>query len=323
MKTFIALALIFTFFQAVFSGSPCQVAEGTSVLTIDPACQDRLLCNVECNNKVYKMSCPNVKNEKYSLGIQINPRYGLARHHSVACASNTVAMKQLSKHLKDTAFRLRGELSLALKFRVIRFSNEDRVKVQNYLTHFFPILEKTELTEFWRRQKRVCDQSKYGVPIKILMNRFYTNQWTDPSITEGIKAFNETYPVLQKYKHPFSGKKLIDHAIYKYRRGVPLLKDWHPQLDKSTMIVEALAYLANLRTLCPCTDLLKLIQTGVAPDGKGFPELKLPEERINSLIGFVGQACETKYTSKGCKSVGPNTLEYDSLSDEENIQETW
>lgn len=317
MKVLI-LVLFFAILQHVFSGNPCMVAQGTTVLTVGPNCSDKLVCSVQCNSNKWKMSCPS---GNYLYGIEIEPKYGLGRHHAVACGSNTAAMKQLETKVRDTAFQLKGELSMSLiPIFGIPYSSQDRPKVRNYITKFFPLLENQEVLHFWRETKRVCDQTS-GIPIPTIMNRFYTNVWKDPSITEGIRAYNETYPILAKYK--LLGKVLIDYALEKYQRGVPLLNNWTPTLGKQTMLVEALAYLANLRAACPCEDVLNLITNGVAPDGKAFNDLKLPQQQIDTLVGFVGQACETKFATQQCKRTTSNTLEYDLYSDEEMLDLTW
>lgn len=315
-KLLITFILAF-FFQAVFSGSPCSISQtGTSTLTVDPTCPQKLLCSVQCNNASWKMGCPSSTNPgAYTYGIEISPKYGLQKHHSVSCATNSVAMKELERNLKDTAFALKGQLSLAMFLRLVKFTSTELPIVQNYLKKFYPILENQEVLNFWRETKRLCDQST-GVPIPILMNKFYTNVWKDATITEGIKSFNETAPILDKYK-------LLDLALVNYQKGVPLLKNWTPTRGKLTMVVEALAYLANLRAFCPCEDILSLIKTGVAPDGKGFPELKLQAIQIDPLVNFVGEACETKYNAQGCKRQNSNVLEYDLFADEEMLDLTW
>lgn len=317
MKNLLVFTLLFSFIYFALSGAAsCQGATaGVSVLAFvnDPVCRNKQICAVTCGPN-YKATCSQTP---APYRIEIPPTYGLLQQYETACVTNTIAMEELEKNLKNTAYELKNTLNMLTNtfLGLFFFTPSERSIINNYLQKFFPLLENQEVITFWKDQKRICDQQNYQYPISDLMNLFYTNIWKDSSVVDGIKAYNETTPILVR-------KNLMQFALHKYQQNVPLLANWTPQFGLQTLVVEALAYLANTKFSCNCDDVLKLMQTGVAPDQTSFQSLIVPQVLLDKYLTFVGQACETEYPTT-CKATATATLEYELEADEEELNGTW
>jgi len=259
--------------------------------------------------------------------IQIDPSFGISAAYKIACVTNSKAMVTFNqsahnfilnlvlKHAEfvDTLILNAPILDMILGKPV--FTAAQKALIQQFNNEFIPFVQSPEFIAYWIAQLRVCSQTSRKLAITELITNFQNYKSWSPAAQSAVNLYFTWAPQIAA-AFPLQNYLLIT-----------TLKDLEPQLllwtpiNPNFYLIDAFAYLVNLKSFCPCNDIIRVLTSGIAPDFSKHTNLILPAAQIHSFQNQVGVFCESAYPKDECTPRAATTLEFET--EEESMDEEY
>jgi hypothetical protein len=297
-------------------------SDGLAIADVHMAdCSNAAVCQLSCSNDYRAdMSCPSRKNptpvdalhEPYAINVYLAPSLGLGDQYTNVCVDHSESSHKILAGLDfiHKAVNYNGLVGLV---QWLPASAAQKERFLKEVKAGLDLCVDPKFREFWVKVGRKCSKSIYALPDEAVLRDLF-NYPFHPVLTPLVKLVNGTskWPILLRDVIAMAGAAFDTNHAWRFR------PEQNPNVFWSYF-----SYLANLRSVCKCRNIVQAMHVGTLPDRSTNPALKKSAADIAAFRQMGADLCVQKYGNlcKLKKTKSTKTLEFGG--DEETLENTF